>query len=135
MTSKFAENSDLTPKTKLGKLRKLSRDIRNARRAMYAAERKITCFAEEYNLDTKQQNAAEGCINKFGKVALDASVTAQFDDAGYHTFCPLFSTTDFCANNKCELHAANMDYVTAKDRYNVARLKRREFVKNMFRSK
>lgn len=133
--SKFAENSDLKPKNKFSEFVRLVVNARAARRAVRQTQKKVTVYVEKYHLDTSEIISGGSCINKFDKVVIDAPSTAQVDDSGYTVNCPLFSSTKFCPNRKCDWHAANMDYVSALDRYAMARAKRKNFVKNLFRSK
>ena len=133
--SKFVEDSNSAPKTKIGKYRELSRKVRAARLAMYAAERQITQFVDEYRLEDGKASTGNSCITKFNKVCIDAPVTAHIDDAGYAIYCPLFSDKEICADGKCKWYTTNVKYITAVNEYVVARQARRDFIKGLFRSK
>lgn len=130
--SKFVENTKIMPKSKWKQFKTLSRAVHAKRNDMRAAEQAITAYMQEYCLEDKNANRSECCITKFKNVCIDATGVAQIDDAGYVVHCSLFSTTDFCVNNKCPWHMLHMNYIVALDKYNVALQKRRDFIKGLF---
>ena len=113
---------------------KLSVAVRAARRALNMAEQKVTAYNKDYHLGSAS-NGSLACINRFGRVIIDAPDTAQVDDGGFVEPCELLDTVSFCKNVRCPMYADHMDYVTALDRYNVALGARRDFVRGLFKKR
>ena len=107
---------------------KLLKKQRAAKRAMLAAEQKITSFHKEYALNKSENADVSACINRF-EVVYDA-ITNVRDDGGYVKKCALFDELP-CADRKCPMFAANLDYTIAKERYDAAVAARRAFMRNL----
>ena len=112
----------------------LSVNVRAARRALIAAEQKITAYNDEYRLGGGG-NGECACINRFNRVVIDAPDTNQIDDGGFVEECELFDTVSFCKNIKCSMYGDHLEYITALDHYNVARSARWAFVRGLFTRK
>lgn len=110
----------------------LSKKLRDARRAMRAARGGITAYQKEYVLNELNTPIC-ACINKFERIyGVSPSPDSYDDDGGFVVFCPLFDELP-CMNIKCPMYPENLDYAVAKERFDMARSARREFVHNVLK--
>lgn len=114
--------------SKISEYIKLTKKLRAARRAMLDAQAKITVYHATYALDKSDDAEIAACINKCEKVCdKDLNIC---DDGGYVKNCALFDELP-CPDRKCPWFSRNLDYTVAKERYEVARDARREFLRNI----
>ena len=123
----------------MGKLNEyfiISKDVRKTRSIMRAARAKIISYHEEYFIDAPKYIKDETCINKFERVYGICMDTKAYDEHGdFIKPCMLFDVAEPCANIKCPMYADNLDYIVARERYERAISKRREFLRNLFNKK
>ena len=120
--------------SKIKEYHKLSVAVRAARRALIAAEQKITAYNSEYRLKGGS-NGECACINRFNKVVIDSPNTAQVDDGGFIQACELFDAVSLCLNIKCPMYANHLDYIVARDNYNLALDARRNFLRGLLKKR
>lgn len=120
---------------KFGEYIKLSKDLRQKRNKMCARRAKITSYNEECFVDTFEYNDISACINKFERVYGICMDPNAYEDGNFVKFCPLFDANELCMDIKCPMYVANMDYIVARDSYNMAVAKRREFIRKLFHKK
>ena len=113
----------------------LSKYVHIKRDAMRAAKAKITSYQKEYFLDEPECRPMDSCITKFERVYGICLDPNAYDEHGDFTKnCALFNTEP-CINTKCPMFARNLDYIVARERYESAVGKRREFIRNLFNKK
>lgn len=120
--------------SKFKEYRILSKDVREKRNAMRTARAKITSYNQECFLDAPGSYDISACINKFEHVYGICMDPHAYEDGEFTKFCPLFGSEP-CMNRTCNMFQKNSDYIVACERYKSAVAKRREFVKNLFKSK
>ena len=114
----------------------LFKDVREKRNLMREAKEKIISYHKEYFIDEPKYVKDETCINKFERVYGICMDPKAYDERGDFTKpCILFDATEPCADRKCEMFSKNLDYVVARERYESAVGKRREFIKDLFKKK
>ena len=111
---------------------KLLKKQRAAKREMLEAQKKITNYRLEYSLDKTENFEVDACINKFDKVSIKTAATAC--DDGFTKTCSLFEDLP-CVNRKCPYFPDNLDYTTAKERYDAAVYARRVFLKDLLKTR
>ena len=123
----------------MGKIKEyivLSKDVHEKRNLMRASKAKITSYHKEYFIDDPKYVKDETCINKFEQVYGICMDSKAYDEHGDFTkLCSLFDAMEPCINRKCLLFADNLDYIVARERYEKAISKRREFIRNLFNKK
>lgn len=111
----------------------LSKNLRDARRAMRAKRGEITDYQQECFLDDPNTPIL-ACINKFERVYGICMDTNAYDDGDFVIYCPLFNELP-CVDKTCPMYSKNLDYTVALEKFNAARIARRAFVKNIFRGR
>lgn len=111
----------------------LSKNLRDARRAMRAKRVEITDYQQECVLDDPNTPIL-ACINKFERVYGICMDPNAYDDGEFVIYCPSFDELP-CVDIKCPMYSKNLDYTVALEKFNVARIARRAFVKNIFRGR
>ncbi len=109
----------------------LSKNLRNARRAMRAKRRDITAYQQECVLDNPN-TPIRACINRFERVYGVSTNPNAYDGGDFVIWCPLFNELP-CDDIKCPMYSKNLDYTVALERFNVARIARREFIHNILK--
>ena len=96
------------------------RQMRIARYALRRAEEKITCYPEAYYLHSNEDEDISACRAEFKKVYSSRRSQNVIDENGCTSTCHLFNS-EVCVNNKCPMHALNLDYFVCKEKYEAAR--------------
>jgi len=122
--------------SKFKEYRNLTKDVRQKRDKMCAAQVKITNYQKEYFVDEPGSCHVAACINKFEHVyGISSDPNTYYDKHGVFTKnCVLFGP-ESCPDRKCPMYAANLDYIVARERYDAAVAKRRQFIKDLFKKK
>ena len=120
--------------SKFKEYRNLSKNVREKRNAMRVARGKITSYKKECFLGKPEYRDIAACINEFERVYGICMDPNAYEDTEFTRFCPLFDSEP-CMDRKCPMFPENLDYIVARERYDVAVARRREFVKNLFKSK
>lgn len=119
---------------KLMEYRDISKDLRQKKAEMRAARAKITSYNKEYFLDKSEDFGISACINKFERVYGICMDPNAYEDGEFTKFCPLFGP-ELCADRKCPKYPENMDYIVARERYDMAVARRRQFIRELFNKK
>ena len=111
----------------------LSKNLRDARRAMRAKRGDITDHQQECILDNPN-TPIRACINRFERVYGVSTNPNAYDDGDFVMYCPSFNELPF-VDKTCPMYSKYSEYTVALEKFNVARSARRAFVKNIFRGR
>lgn len=115
---------------KLQEYRKLSKNVRAARRNLHEAQLKITKIIE--TPDWSEYGVVKACINHYNKMIMPWFSKNGFEDITFVKYCDCFDCHKLCQNNDCEYEEKNWDAVAAQFAYDNACRERRAFVRNLF---
>ena len=111
----------------------LSKNLRDARRAMRAKRRGITAYQQECILDNPNTPIL-ACINKFERVYGVSTNPNAYDGGDFVIYCPSFDELS-CDDKTCPMYSKYSEYTGALEKFNAARIARQAFVKNIFRGR
>ncbi len=111
---------------KLQEYRKLSKNVRAARRNLHEVQLKITKIIE--TPDWSEYGVVKACINQYHKMIMPWFSKSSFEDVAFVKYCDRFNCRKVCQKDDCEYVQRNWDAVVAQIAYDDARRARREFI-------